>query len=117
MTTLKRLLPHAWRQSLKRKLFHHHDMGSRLENLRHAGFQPEILVDVGAFEGSWTRECKQVWPNAKVLMIEPLPHKRKKLERTADELSNVSMISCALSEQTGNVGFRSAETNSAIQIE
>src|SRR4051794_11641288 len=79
-TFAKQVVPKEWRQKLKRSLFKQQDMLARLQNLKRAGCAPAFAIDVGAFEGSWTRECKSVWPDAKVLMVEPLPEKRSKLQ-------------------------------------
>lgn len=41
-----------------------------LRNLRRLGFSPEAIVDVGAFKGVWTQMVRDVFPDARVLMIE-----------------------------------------------
>src|ERR1035437_259515 len=42
-----------------------------LKKLRKLGFSPKFIVDVGAFVGEWTSLAKSVFPDAKILMIEP----------------------------------------------
>lgn len=41
-----------------------------LAQLRDWGFAPLTIVDVGAFRGDWTRLAKEIFPDARVLMIE-----------------------------------------------
>lgn len=114
LSILKELLPYEWRQAVKRRVFKHEDMFSRLNNLRRAGFMPKRAVDVGAFEGSWTRECRRVWPNLPSIMVEPLLSKRALLEKLADQVPGSRVISCATGRDEGEVAFCLGETNSRI---
>lgn len=50
-----------------------------LLNLKNNGFYPKNILDIGAYEGGWTKMIKKIYPNSKVLMIEPLPSKVNKL--------------------------------------
>src|SRR5687767_1663917 len=50
------------------------------------GFSPTIVVDVGAYEGAWSRMVNGIWPRAKLIMIEPNLEKREVLEEVAAEL-------------------------------
>jgi FkbM family methyltransferase len=50
-----------------------------LENLKRCGFQPASVIDVGAFIGEWTQRTREIWPQAKYLMIEPQPNKHERL--------------------------------------
>jgi FkbM family methyltransferase len=111
---LKRILPPEFRQSLKRGIFEQHDMLARLQNLKHAGFAPAAAIDIGAFEGSWTLECRRIWPDVQILMVEPLPDKRDKLQAVGRNLECGPVISCAVSDHEGQVHFHTAETNSGI---
>jgi FkbM family methyltransferase len=35
------------------------------------GFSPKSIVDVGAFEGEWSKIARSIWPNARLEMVEP----------------------------------------------
>lgn len=37
------------------------------------GFRPRGVIDVGAARGTWTLECRGIFPAARYLMIDPLP--------------------------------------------
>lgn len=56
-----------------------------LASLRERGFYPRTIIDVGAFEGGWSRMAKTVWPDSCFVMIEP--NKSPKLDATAKEIS------------------------------
>lgn len=42
-----------------------------LRHLARCGLQPRCLVDVGANEGKWSRAASAVFPNARLVLIEP----------------------------------------------
>ena len=112
---LKRLFPHEWRQEMKRRLFAHQDMRTRLENLRRAGFSPSGVIDGGAYRGDWTVEFWNIWPDTPVLMVEPQPGCRELLERVATKVSGSSIASCALGDSCGVMAFTLGESNSGIR--
>jgi len=45
---------------------------SFLEDVRSRGFTPSGILDVGANRGDWTRMALSIYPQAEVVMIEPL---------------------------------------------
>ena len=73
------------------------------------GFNPQTIVDVGAYEGGWTREAKCVWPNAKAILVEA---NRAKLAG----LQGLGEVHCALlgAEQGRTVEFNLMETGSSV---
>jgi FkbM family methyltransferase len=42
-----------------------------LADLAKRGFVPATIVDIGAFQGDWSRMAKQIWPASHLVMIEP----------------------------------------------
>lgn len=52
-------------------------MFKRITHLKSRGFDPDIIYDIGAYEGTWTKECKAVYPNAKYYQFEANRDKRK----------------------------------------
>lgn len=42
-----------------------------LKALAERGFVPATIVDVGAFQGEWSRTVRQIWPNSRLVMVEP----------------------------------------------
>ncbi len=112
--TLKRFLPHEFRQRVKRSLFVQHDMAARLSNLRRAGFSAAGAIDGGAYEGEWTRTLWSVWPGCPVAMVEPLPAQLPVLRALAASSPGAFVVPAALGRTRGEVAFRPQETNSAI---
>lgn len=39
-------------------------MFQRLEILKKKGYIPDTILDIGAYKGEWTRECKDIFPDA-----------------------------------------------------
>src|SRR5260221_14677149 len=101
----KSLLPHEFRQRLKRLLFAHQDMNSRLLNLRRAGFLPIGVVDGGAYQGDWTRIFWSVWPDCPSLMIEPLPAQFQILSSLAAKNQGSTVVSKAIGRKRCEVPF------------
>jgi len=40
--------------------------------MRDQGFDPGVVLDVGAARGDWTTSCRRIYPQATYLLIEPL---------------------------------------------
>jgi FkbM family methyltransferase len=68
---MKQILPHTWRQALKRRQFVVRDGTSRLQTLRRAGFVCTGAIDGGFYQCDWAHEFWSVYPLVPVLMIEP----------------------------------------------
>src|SRR5947209_10700654 len=59
------------------------DMEASLLNMQRNGFHPQRVIDVGAYVGDWTRMCRRLFPDARVLMIEPQGRLRETLQQMA----------------------------------
>lgn len=51
-----------------------------LAKLEARGARPSVIVDAGASDGMWTRQVREVFPKAEVLMVDPLPENAAALE-------------------------------------
>lgn len=69
-------------------------MSWSLENLQRCGFRPETVIDAGAFIGDWTACARQIWPDARYLMVEPQPNKHARLLQMCGDM--VSLETCLL---------------------
>lgn len=56
------------------------DMEWSLKNMKSNGFNPSTILDIGAFEGEWTKMCSEIFPNANYLMFEAQESKTNKLQ-------------------------------------
>jgi FkbM family methyltransferase len=70
MNLLKQIIPYKYKRKIK------DDLGVpslhwSLLNLKKIGFNPCVIIDIGAYEGYWTLDVLEVFPDARVLMVEP----------------------------------------------
>jgi FkbM family methyltransferase len=70
------------------------DMELGLEAIAGRGFAPRTVVDVGAYEGGWSRIARRLWPATRLIMIEANEEKQPVLRIAAHELG--ATLHCAL---------------------
>lgn len=86
-----------------------------LQNLKQKGYQPNVVIDIGAYEGHWTEDFLEVFPDAKVLMVEAQKGKEIFLKKIAEQNKNVTYcIELLSAEDNKQVIFN--ENESASQI-
>ncbi len=66
---------------------------------------PEVVIDVGAAFGTWTKECYKIFPKAQYLLIEPLTEYNRSLDKLKNEKNNIITINTAANSTTGTVFF------------
>lgn len=72
-----------------------------LERARAKGFLPRTVIDIGAATGTWTRECRSVFPAARYFLVDPLEENRPALERLALSDARISVWTGALGADPG----------------
>jgi FkbM family methyltransferase len=106
--------------SFKRKVKEHLGVPSlhwSLQNLKKKGFNPKNVVDIGAYEGEWTKDFLEVYPNANILMIEAQQKKESILKLVKENNSNVDYtIELVSSDDNLEVNFFENETASHIDF-
>lgn len=75
----------------------------RLTTLRHLGFCPATICDIGASDGRWSRRCLEVFPEARYFCVEPLDENQPQLAQFSAEYSNVRYWSGCLGAKAGIV--------------
>jgi FkbM family methyltransferase len=86
--------------------------------LRAKGFQPDALIDVGAYEGEWTRMAHRVFGSLPTVMIEPQASKKPWLDRVSAEWEDTQYVSALLSAKPDeSVVFYEMETGSSYMPE
>lgn len=80
------------------------------------GFTPGSIIDVGAYEGNWTRMARRLF-DAPVLMVEAQEAKRSQLEAVANDLGAVDIHIAPLSDKIETVRFFEMETGSSLMPE
>jgi FkbM family methyltransferase len=68
---------------------------SFLETLRERGVRPGHILDVGANVGLWSRAAADVFPRARISMIEPQQAVQAELRQTASELPDARVFPVA----------------------
>jgi FkbM family methyltransferase len=83
-----------------------------------SGYAPASIIDVGAHDGNWTRLARRIFPDASILMIEPLSSKAESLRALADSLERTSFVDALLGAEAGRtVTFYEAGTGSSVHRE
>lgn len=86
--------------------------------LKAKGFQPASIIDIGAYEGNWTRMARRIFGEVPVLMVEAQEAKRPILEQVAAELPRTTCALALLGRSAGRkVEFFEMETGSSMFAE
>lgn len=75
----------------------------RLEHARNIGFLPKVIYDCGAFIGKWAKEANELFPESKIILIEP---NNELLDHINDNVKSfrplVNVIQAAVGENHGS---------------
>ena len=55
---------------LSRKPCQPKDHVDYLKNLKHNGFEPKVIYDIGSCVLHWTKEAERIWPNAEIYLFD-----------------------------------------------
>ena len=86
----------------------------RLRKAKARGLRLGSVLDGGAAYGNWTREFKEVFPDARVLAVDPRDDVRPDLQRLARELPGVTLAQTLLGESVGEVSFNESFDQSSM---
>lgn len=67
------------------------------------GLEPKTIIDVGASDGCWSRECMGVFPHARYALFDALPENSAALQTLTDNNSNMMYWNGALGAQSGHL--------------
>ena len=81
------------------RLTPHTSMFQGLSRLRDLGFSPTSILDVGAYEGQFSRGARQIWKDAYIFMIDALLEKEPMLATACRELGNANHFIAMLGER------------------
>ena len=91
-----------------------------LGRLAERGFRPATVLDIGAYDGEWTRSVKALFPAARFVMVEALAGKKEELRWVAEAFpgGQVEVLIALLgAEQRQRVPFHVMETGSSVYEE
>ncbi|HEY4155524.1 MAG TPA: FkbM family methyltransferase [Puia sp.] len=78
-------------------------MAAALQRLRQWEIRPEIIIDLGAAQGTWTEKALMVWPDARYELVEPLAEQRNRLENLKSKHSGINYHLAVAGEASGEV--------------
>lgn len=81
------------------------------------GFFSATIVDIGAFEGDWSRLAKRIGPRSRLFMIEPNAQKKPLLVGVAKELDARLLCDLLGAEVDQEVQFNLMGSGSSIMSE
>ena len=111
---IKKLCPAPLRQKIKLACGAP-DTEASLAAMRRRGFNANAAIDVGAYSGEWTMSLRQLFPEAGVLMVEPQPAMKERLEALIHVHNGVAFASVLLGPAAATgVTFYQAETGSSV---
>lgn len=98
MNIIKKILPYKYKRSVK-EMLGVPSLHWSLQNLKKKNFSPGLIIDIGAYEGLWTIDFLEVFPSARVLMVEAQKSKEIFLKRIRQKYPNtdyaISLLSSA----------------------
>jgi FkbM family methyltransferase len=80
-------------------------MTGALARCKTRGIQVNTVIDVGASDGSWTRDCLKYFPNANYLLIEAQEPHKNALEKLSISKKNVQYVLAAAGKTKGKIYF------------
>ena len=70
-----------------------------LSRLRDLGFSPTGILDIGAYEGNFSRGARQIWEDAYLFMIDAMAEKEQTLASVCQALGNADHLIALLGER------------------
>ncbi|MCZ4221795.1 FkbM family methyltransferase [Pedobacter rhodius] len=82
--------------------------------LKKLGFNPERIIDIGAFEGMWSQDIHLIFPKSQILMVEGQKNKENILTQKLKSIPNSTLKIALLGAEKKNVAFNIYESASSI---
>lgn len=111
--TLKRLIPTSFKNNLKEKL----GVPSQahcFKQLKSLGYQPKLVLDIGAYEGNWATSFLSIFPKTNILMVEGQEGKKSILQQKTIDNPQLEYQIALLGSSEQNVEFNIYETASSV---
>jgi FkbM family methyltransferase len=96
---------------------HAPNMEMGLSSLARRGLQPVQVIDVGAFEGDWSRMARRIWPDSKFILIEPNAAKSLLLTNLARTMNAILFRELLGANDGTHVIFNVMESGSSVLSE
>jgi FkbM family methyltransferase len=113
---LKKIIPTLFKKRLRDQLGVPSQEMS-FKNLKVLGFEPKRCLDIGAYEGGWAIDFKNIFPQCAILMIEGQQEKESKLADVKGKYADVDYCIALMGAQQEEVVFHKYETASSVLSE
>jgi len=113
LSLLKRVVPAILKKKLKEKLGVP-DQEYTFKRLKNLGYQPKLVLDIGAYEGNWAESFLTIFPEAKILMLEGQEGKRNLLQQKTAANKHLYFQIALLGSAEYEVEFNIYETASSV---
>jgi len=80
-------------------------MEAGLNRVKASGLFPDLIIDIGAADGTWTEKSLAVWPVASYRLIEPLAEKTESLNKLNCAYPKIQYHLAVAGETEGEVGL------------
>ncbi|MVN20621.1 FkbM family methyltransferase [Mucilaginibacter arboris] len=110
---LKRLFPVTLKNKLKEKLGVP-DQEYTFKRLKKLGYQPKLVLDIGAYEGNWANLFLTVFPEAKIMMVEGQESKRGLLNQKTVANKQLDFNISLLGSAEKEINFNIYDTASSV---
>lgn len=77
-------------------------MFNRIAVLKTKGYIPDTILDIGAYHGHWTNDCKNIYPDAKYCLFEAINY--QELNRYQND-TNVKVFNAILNDKQEEVNW------------
>jgi FkbM family methyltransferase len=111
---LKGVIPHSFKSKIKSFLGVQSQEKS-FRKLKQLGFEPKVVLDIGAYEGTWTKVFKMIYPAAAILMIEAQTEKEKILANLSERIIGLDYKIALLGAYEKLVEFNVYDTEALIE--
>lgn len=81
-------------------------MAIAMRGLKQRGYTPKVVYDIGAADGSWTRQALACWPDAVYVCFEPLAERKNDLDTLqASSPEKILIKVCGVGDVDGELSF------------
>ena len=82
------------------------ECNDRLAHVKSLGFNPDVVFDCGAFIGRWAKDANQLFPAAKLVLVEPNSDVYAQIaDHTTGFESQITLIKAAVGESSGTMNL------------
>jgi FkbM family methyltransferase len=93
------------------------NMEMGLRTIAGRGLTPDTIIDVGAFEGEWSKMAHGIWPSSRIEMFEPNAGKYDRVSKASQQIGANFHSNLLGSEDGKSVTFHLMESGSSIMAE